>query len=106
MLGPMTPGMTHAVESVANIRGRRRSGQGPPDRDVGDRRDRARAEALDRPGGDEHAHRWREAADQEAQREQPDPVRNGRVSPPRSIMIPATTIPSRLPRKNAEKTQP
>ena len=80
--------------------------QGPPDRDVGDRRDRAGAEALDEPGGDEDRHRRREAADQEAEREQAEPVRNGRVSPPRSIMIPATTIPSRLPRKNAEKTQP
>ena len=28
--GPMTPGSTHAVESVANIRGRRRSGSARP----------------------------------------------------------------------------
>ena len=30
MLGPMTPGMTQAVERVANIRGRRRSGRARP----------------------------------------------------------------------------
>ena len=30
MAGPMTPGMTHAVDSVANICGRRRSGRRRP----------------------------------------------------------------------------
>jgi hypothetical protein len=33
-------------------------------------------------------------------------MRNGRTSDPRSISIPATTMPSRSPRKNPEKTQP
>jgi MFS family permease len=34
------------------------------------------------------------------------PKTNGRARLPRSISIPATTIPRRLPRKNPEKTQP
>jgi len=36
----------------------------------------------------------------------PRPRTNGRTSPPRSISAPARTIPIRLPRKKAEKTQP
>ena len=71
--GPMTPGRTHAVESVANIRGRSDSGRRPADGDVGDRLDRPGAEPLDEAGGDEDRHRRREAADQQADREQPEP---------------------------------
>ena len=39
--------------------------QGPPDRDVGDRRDRAGPEALEDPADDEDPHRRRQAADEQ-----------------------------------------
>ena len=68
----MTPGRTQAVDSVANIRGRSGSGRRPADGDVGDRLDRAGAEALDEPGGDQDRHRRRQAADEQADREQPE----------------------------------
>ena len=105
-IGPMTPGRIHAVESVANIRGRRRSGHRPPDRDVGDGRDRAGAEALDDPGDDEDRHRRRQAADQQPDREQPDAEHERPGEPAPVDQHPGDAIPSRLPRKKPEKTQP
>ena len=48
-------------------------GHRPSDRDVGDGRDRAGAEALDHPARDQDRHRRRESADQQADREQADP---------------------------------
>ena len=45
----MIPGTTHAVESIANIRGWSVSGRHAADRHVRRRRDRAAAQALDEP---------------------------------------------------------
>ncbi len=52
-------------------------GQAPSDRHVRDRRDRAGAEALDEPGGDEDLHVRRQPADEQADREEPEPRREG-----------------------------
>ena len=68
--GPIRPGTTHAVDSVANILGRRRFGERPPDRDVRDGRDGARPDALEDPCQDEDPHRRRESAGQQADREE------------------------------------
>ena len=84
--GPMTPGTTQAVDRTANIRGRRRCGQGPADRHVGDRRDPPGAEALEQAAADEDGHRRGQPADQQADREQPKPEGRtaGRGRPGRS----------------------
>ncbi len=66
----MIPGTTHAVESIANIRGWSALRQAAPDRHVRRRRDRAAAQALDEPRHDQHLHRRREPADQQPAGEQ------------------------------------
>ena len=52
-----------------------RLGQRPSDRHVGDRLDRAGAQALDEPGTHQHRHRRCEATDEQADREQAEPGR-------------------------------
>ena len=79
--GPMTPGRTHAVESVANIRGRSRFGEAPTDGHVGDRRDRPGAESLDESREHEDPHRRRETADEQADGEEPQSERERPTEP-------------------------
>ena len=57
MLGPMTPGQDPGGRERGEHPRPQPLRQRPPDRDVGDRRDRAGAEALDDAGGDEDRHR-------------------------------------------------
>ena len=104
--GPMTPGRTQAVDSVANICGRRRSG-------------RDRPMATYAVGGMAPAPRpWRNrpATSTSIDGARPPMTRpsanrtrpntNGLARPARSMSPPTTTIPTRSPRKNAENAQP
>ena len=82
-------------------------GERSPDRHVADRRDHAGAEALDEAAGDEHGHRRRQPADDEARRRTaPARPTYGRPAPWRSAWSPAKTMPIIVPRKNAVVTQP
>ena len=84
-----------------------RLGERPADGDVGDRLDRARAEALEEPGADQDRHRRRRGRRSAGRwRTGRGRAANGTASPPRSIAPPTTTMPMSEPRKNAEKTQP
>ena len=58
-----------------------RIGEGPPDRDIGDRLDRAGTETLEEARGDEDRHRWREAAAEQADREEPETGRERERQP-------------------------
>ena len=104
--GPITPGRTQAVERVANIGGRSRSGSdrpiatyavggiAPAPRPWRKRPPTSTAIVGARP------HTTRPRANSAS------PPTNGRASPARSMSPPATTMPTRSPRKNAENAQP
>ena len=77
----MTPGRTQAVDSVANICGRRRSGRLRPIATYAIGGHGPGAEALDEARADEHLHRRREAADDQADREQADAGRERSAEP-------------------------
>ena len=109
------PGDPRPEDAGQDPRGReRREHRGPevlrqaaPDRDVGDRRDRAAADALDEARGDEHRHGHGRAGEHEPDREQRRA--RGRTGTRRRAGrsgCPATTIPTSEPTRNAENTSP
>ena len=102
----MTPGRTQAVESVANIGGRSRSGS---DRAIATYAVGGIAPAP-RPCRNRPPTRMPiDGASPQMTRpiaNRTRPPRNGRASPARSMSPPATTMPMRSPMKNIEKAQP
>ena len=106
MAGPRIPGRTHAVDSVANIRGRRCSGRlrpiatyaiggiAPPPMPWMNRAPMSIGMDVAAPA----------SASPTANSE--SPMTNGNTTPRRSIRLPDPTIPSSDPTMNAENTSP